>query len=163
MDETTHFIDYELEHMMPCLHEKTSGICKGISQIEDTFGGGCDQPDCEDEQCMISTPNWYGEEIAHFISADIMEIIFQSWEEAETFYLQFSKQVGFGIRKRDSQKNKVGNFRRMKWVCRKEGVRDQGRIEGSSSSKSEPRAETRVNCMAHFIVKLKKKTGMWVV
>lgn len=162
MDEATNYIEYEIEQMAPNLYEETDEGCERTSKREKIIQG-CDEADCEDEQCSMYTSKWYGQNTANFSTEDIKGMIFDSWQEAGTFYLQYSKQVGFGIRKRDSQKNKVGDFRRMKWVCRKEGVRDQERMAASSSSKRQPRPETRVNCEAHMTVKLKKTIGKWVV
>lgn len=47
------------------------------------------------------------------------------------------------------------------WVCSKEGERDKKYIERTNRIR-EPRAITRVNCRAAFMVNLDKKSKNWV-
>ncbi|CAN1801334.1 Protein FAR1-RELATED SEQUENCE 5 [Linum perenne] len=92
----------------------------------------------------------------------IMDMEFASWEAAEVFYNAYAKQVGFSIRRRDVRKSRGGELRMVKWVCAKEGFRDNkwlnllGRIR-------KPLPQTREGCQAMIRVNFNRTTGKWIV
>jgi hypothetical protein len=114
-----------------------------------------EQHDCKAEINLSS--DW-----AQLSDADILGMTFDTWEEAGAFYLEYSKQVGFGIRKRDAQYSKEGERRMQKWVCSKEGKRSECWFH-LTNRKRNPKPETRENCLAHFRVNRQCATGKWIV
>ncbi|CAL1359326.1 unnamed protein product [Linum trigynum] len=92
---------------------------------------------------------------------DLKEVTFDSVDEAENFYNNYSKYMGFGVRKRDRKVNKYGKWTSRKWVCCK-GVRTEENVN-RENRKREAKAVTRFRCLASFKVKFDKKDGKYKV
>ncbi|CAN1239293.1 Protein FAR1-RELATED SEQUENCE 5 [Linum grandiflorum] len=91
-----------------------------------------------------------------------MRMAFESWEDAGVFYNAYAKQVGFGIRIRDVQKSRDCKIRMVKWVCAKQGYRDN-KWFSLRNRKRKPRPITRQGCRAMIQVNLDGCTGKWIV
>ncbi|XP_065877465.1 protein FAR1-RELATED SEQUENCE 5-like [Euphorbia lathyris] len=94
---------------------------------------------------------------------EVTKKIFDSLEAAQSFFRQYSKQMGFSFRVRDSQLNKNGLPRMKKWVCEKEGTKRTVNNNEPQSRKRRKRSEIRQECPASFHVKLDKEINKWVV
>ncbi|KAK1279828.1 Protein FAR1-RELATED SEQUENCE 12 [Acorus gramineus] len=73
---------------------------------------------------------------------------FDSAEEANNFYTQYNKQVGFRIQK-NSTKTVNAIIQKRQYVCSREGFRKNDRLEKSVRVQ---RAETRCGCHAKFTI-----------
>ncbi|KAK2634862.1 hypothetical protein Ddye_029654 [Dipteronia dyeriana] len=76
---------------------------------------------------------------------DVIEKQFGSVEDAESFYSNYSKAVGFSTRKDEMRRDSQGVITRRRWVCSKQGYRAQKYIQ-RIENKREPIAETRERC-----------------
>ncbi|XP_065874995.1 protein FAR1-RELATED SEQUENCE 5-like isoform X1 [Euphorbia lathyris] len=94
---------------------------------------------------------------------EITKKVFDSLDAAESFYRDYSKQIGFSFRVRDSQINKSGQLRMKKWVCEKEGTKKTIDPNESQQNKRRKHRLVRQECTASFHVKLDTKTDKWVV
>ncbi|WCJ38522.1 FAR1-related sequence 9 [Euphorbia peplus] len=94
---------------------------------------------------------------------EITKMTFDSLEAAEFFYREYSKQMGFSFRVRDSQVNKKDQPRMKKWVCEKEGTKKTIDLNEPQQNRRRNHGEIRQNCPASFHVKLDRKTKQWVV
>ncbi|KAK4267293.1 hypothetical protein QN277_024091 [Acacia crassicarpa] len=75
---------------------------------------------------------------------------FGSLEEAWMFWNDYARRTGFGARKHSSTKSKkTGEIITYRYVCCKEGLKDEGKGERQSSRQ---RGETRTNCKALMVV-----------
>lgn len=94
---------------------------------------------------------------------DVKNMTFDTVDEAETFYNLYAKCLGFGIRKEDLKIDKVTGFISMrKWVCAKEGYRRNKWLKGENKGR-EPRALTRVGCLATLRVRFDRKQKKFIV
>ena len=93
---------------------------------------------------------------------EIMNMIFESVEKAESFYHLYSRCVGFGYRRADRKVDKAGVTRYRKWVCHREGSRDKKWLELADRVR-EHRAITRVECRACFRIKYDPSSGKYLV
>ncbi|GAU38767.1 hypothetical protein TSUD_64980 [Trifolium subterraneum] len=72
---------------------------------------------------------------------------FDNIDVAYQFWLAYSVHAGFGVRKRFTNKNKVGAISSYRFVCSKEGKKE---IKKSNALASFRRAETRTDCKARI-------------
>ncbi|KAL3840675.1 hypothetical protein ACJIZ3_025266 [Penstemon smallii] len=89
----------------------------------------------------------------------IRQLIFNSVDEAELFYMGYAKEEGFNVRKRSTQMK--GEFVRNKvWVCNRAGFRKEDE-EGYKIREAKP--VTRCGCKASFRVKRDWSSGKYYV
>jgi len=75
-----------------------------------------------------------------------LEMKFDSEAAAYEFYNDYSKRIGFGIRREYGNKTRVdGVLTSRRLTCFKEGVRG---VDKRRQQKGEPRAEIRTGCLA---------------
>ncbi|XP_060958292.1 protein FAR1-RELATED SEQUENCE 5-like [Cannabis sativa] len=91
---------------------------------------------------------------------------FLSIEQAESFYMIYSKIIGFGVRKkikRELYSKEIEGLivTNRSWVCSNEGYREKKYINMENRS-SKARDLTRTGCRAEFRINLNRETGMWV-
>ena len=93
---------------------------------------------------------------------EVMQMTFTTHEAAGEFYNNYTKYLGFSVRKDDLKcnKNKIPVSRR--WVCSREGYRSPKHLDHSDRIR-EPRGLTRVGCNASFRVKFDNGSEQWVV
>ncbi|XP_071709246.1 protein FAR1-RELATED SEQUENCE 5-like [Rutidosis leptorrhynchoides] len=92
------------------------------------------------------------------IDLPIMGMIFDTPEDAYTFYNRYAFVHGFGIRKRSTFRNKTTNEPyRKRYVCNKEGFKDT-----SNRIVTKCRRESRTGCTAMIQIS-KNKYGKWFV
>ena len=83
---------------------------------------------------------------------DVMELTFESVEEAHQFYKAYSMEMGFDIRFHNKREDcKTGKVRMRRWVCSSQGTRDIKHIQKTDRIR-EPKPITRFNCKAAFRV-----------
>ncbi|XP_052114197.1 protein FAR1-RELATED SEQUENCE 11-like [Arachis duranensis] len=76
------------------------------------------------------------------------------------FYLKYSKSKGFSARKSKTFKNSIGEVYKQKFVCHRQGFREE-KYYTMKKRKKEPRLETRTGCEARMDVKFVPETGRW--
>ena len=86
---------------------------------------------------------------------------FRNSDEAWAFWLTYSGQKGFEVRKRYTNRRPTdGSVTSCKFVCANEGHRSQDKRDHLTKC---PRAETRTNCQVHMNLKMdRKKMGLKV-
>ncbi|KAH9745342.1 protein FAR1-RELATED SEQUENCE [Citrus sinensis] len=105
-------------------------------------------PSVDDSSCSIF---FNGKHLQQLTSEDVIGSQFETLIDAENFYSNYSKVMGFSIRKNDIRYDNDGQTNVRLWVFeRKDRIR-------------EPRTVTRVKCPVAFRVKMNKKVGTWVV
>ncbi|XP_028113427.1 protein FAR1-RELATED SEQUENCE 5-like [Camellia sinensis] len=82
---------------------------------------------------------------------DVLEMQFNSEEDANDFYNQYAKVVGFSIRK-DTRTMQATKVLSRKWVCSRQGQRAKQHL-ARIDRKRAARALTRVGCDAHFRIR----------
>ncbi|KAI4323856.1 hypothetical protein L6164_023431 [Bauhinia variegata] len=87
---------------------------------------------------------------------------FNSEHEAYLFYLDYSKCVGFGVRRDDSGREKNGTYIWQRYVCVCEGKARKKQTE-CIEPKRRPRANKRTGSLAYLKVKLNIETSKWYV
>lgn len=92
--------------------------------------------------------------------------MFNTKETAKAFYNEYARRMGFGVRTRDSKRNKSRDnmTTRLKLVCDREGYHVP-RVKEQIPGKVVIRRNTstqKCGCMAKFIVVV-RKDGIWVV
>nr|XP_029154534.1 putative protein FAR1-RELATED SEQUENCE 10 [Arachis hypogaea] len=85
---------------------------------------------------------------------------FSTLQLAFDFYLKYSKSKGFSARKSKTFKNSIGEIYKQKFVCHRQGFREE-KYYTMEKRKKEPRLETRTGCEARMDVKFVPKTGRW--
>ncbi|RYR59290.1 hypothetical protein Ahy_A05g025152 [Arachis hypogaea] len=83
---------------------------------------------------------------------------FSTLQLAFDFYLKYSKSKGFSARKSKTFKNSIGEIYKQKFVCHRQGFREE-KYYTMEKRKKEPRLETRTGCEARMDVKFVPKTG----
>ncbi|XP_027071742.2 protein FAR1-RELATED SEQUENCE 5-like [Coffea arabica] len=102
-------------------------------------------------------------EVVHNMSHyDVMTMQFETVKNAECFYLNYGKAIGFGIRRGYKKKHPDGYVRYRAWLCNREGKRDDKHIERQDRQR-EPKAMTRVNCKACLKIRYDLKIKKYVV
>ncbi|XP_028117741.1 protein FAR1-RELATED SEQUENCE 5-like [Camellia sinensis] len=94
---------------------------------------------------------------------DMLQMKFNSEDDAYTFYNAYAKVIGFRVRrsrKRITGDNKFVESR--KWICSREGVREKKYLQRVERVRT-PRAETRLFCSATFRVRYDKTVRKYVV
>ncbi|KAK2658176.1 hypothetical protein Ddye_004709 [Dipteronia dyeriana] len=105
------------------------------------------------------------DEPGQFLSLQPTEVIgkeFGSVADAESFYNNYSKAVGFSTRKDEMRCDRQGVITRRRWVCSKQGYQAQKYIQ-RIEKKWEPTAETREGCCAALKVQYHRNNKVWVV
>lgn len=92
---------------------------------------------------------------------------FESEQDAQTFYKEYAKHVGFRARVSSYYRSKRDNSIISRLiVCSKEGFRakkdESGKDESGEEKLQRPRAITRIGCKAMIMVK-KRDSGKWIV
>ncbi|XP_057733924.1 uncharacterized protein LOC130949124 [Arachis stenosperma] len=72
---------------------------------------------------------------------------FSTLQLAFDFYLKYSKSKGFSARKSKTFKNSIGEIYKQKFVCYRQGFREE-KYYTMEKRKKEPRLETRTGCEA---------------
>lgn len=85
-------------------------------------------------------------------------MIFDSFDDAWKFWVDYGGRVGFGVRVQYVHKNKDGLATSCRFVCCKEGLRKPDKRDYKTIK---PRAETRTNCKAR--IGFKNMGGVWTV
>ncbi|KAK0607928.1 hypothetical protein LWI29_022823 [Acer saccharum] len=93
--------------------------------------------------------------------SDVIGKEFASVQDAEAFYKNYSLFVGFSIRKDEMRRDRHGMITIRKWVCSKQGYKDQKYID-KIDNKREPRGQTREGCHATMKIKIDRRSMMWV-
>ena len=90
-----------------------------------------------------------------------LEMKFDSEAAAYEFYNEYSKRIGFGIRREYGNKSRVdGVLTSRRFTCFKEGVRA---VDKRRQPKGEPRAEIRTGCLARMVISLDRKIEKYKV
>ncbi|RYR14697.1 hypothetical protein Ahy_B04g071364 [Arachis hypogaea] len=76
------------------------------------------------------------------------------------FYLKYSKSKGFSARKSQTFKNSIGEIYKPKFVCHRQGFREENYYT-IEKRKKEPRLEIRTGCEARMDIKFVLETGRW--
>ncbi|KAH9646936.1 protein FAR1-RELATED SEQUENCE [Citrus sinensis] len=93
--------------------------------------------------------------------SDVIGRVFSSIEEAETFYFDYAKSIGFSVRKNIMRTNVQGQVTVRRWVCSKEGKRSKKYLEIPDRKKT-ARPLTRELCRAAFRIRFDHRKGVWV-
>uniref|UniRef100_A0A7N2L8C4 FAR1 domain-containing protein n=1 Tax=Quercus lobata TaxID=97700 RepID=A0A7N2L8C4_QUELO len=81
--------------------------------------------------------------------------------EAAMFWKNYGKQMGFSVRKHYTNKSKIdGEITSRRFLCSKEGTRKPDKRDHLTS---QPRQETRTNCLVRLGVSLVRETGKYKV
>ena len=99
---------------------------------------------------------------------DVVGMVFDSVNEAEKFYKDYARKMGFGVRSNSTvlDHNSGGKLIVKEFCCEKEGYRRNKRnVEESQNKKKKrrPKPETRTGYAANFRVKLDEESNKWVV
>jgi zinc finger SWIM domain-containing protein 3 len=90
-----------------------------------------------------------------------LEMEFESEVAAYDFYNEYSKKMGFSIRREYGNKSKVdGILTSRRFTCFKEGNRG---VDKRDYLTKEPRAETRTGCQARMGISFDRKIGKYKV
>nr|GFA00797.1 hypothetical protein [Tanacetum cinerariifolium] len=96
------------------------------------------------------------------IDGNIIGKVFDTPDDAYTFYNQYAFTHGFGIRKHWDYKNKMTNEVYRKWyVCNKEGFKTV-KDDGTSADTKKRRRDLRTGCEARLRITI-TKDGRWCV
>ncbi|XP_045821955.1 protein FAR1-RELATED SEQUENCE 5-like [Trifolium pratense] len=86
---------------------------------------------------------------------------FESEVATYDFYNEYSKKMGFRIRREYGNKSKIdGVLTSRRFTCFKEGNRG---VDKRDYLTKEPRAETRTGCQARMVISLDRKIGKYKV
>ncbi|KAK9215764.1 hypothetical protein WN944_007770 [Citrus x changshan-huyou] len=94
-------------------------------------------------------------------SMDIVGKEFVSEAEAESFFIEYARVMGFGVRRHNKRWNTKGMLIGRIWVCSKQGFRQKKFLE-REDRKREARPITRTGCGVEFRVAIKDDTSRWV-
>ncbi|KAH9648477.1 hypothetical protein KPL70_025597 [Citrus sinensis] len=95
-------------------------------------------------------------------ASDVLSSHFDSVEDAELWYNNYARMLGFGVRKDDMRRGKKsGRITIRRWVCHFEGVRDERQSQDCSRVR-EPRPITRTGCRASFRVNYDESVGKYI-
>ncbi|KAL9415047.1 hypothetical protein AB3S75_043342 [Citrus x aurantiifolia] len=93
--------------------------------------------------------------------SDVIGRVFASIEEAETFYFDYAKSIGFSVRKNIMRTNVQGQVTIRRWVCSKEGKRSKKYLQLRDRKKT-AKPLTRELCRAAFRIRFDHRKGVWV-
>ncbi|XP_058217556.1 protein FAR-RED IMPAIRED RESPONSE 1-like [Rhododendron vialii] len=82
-------------------------------------------------------------------------MIFDTSEEAYSYYSRFAKEKGFAVAKRTSRKGKDGKLKDVTIACNR-----AGKARVTTSNPVKPRPQSKINCPAHVTVVL-HPNGKW--
>ena len=86
---------------------------------------------------------------------------FDTLEAAWMFWKNYGKQMEFSVRKHYANKSKIdGEITSRRFLCSKEGTRKPDKRDHLTS---QPRQETRTNCLVRLGVSLVRETGKYKV
>lgn len=86
-----------------------------------------------------------------------MDMEFRNSDRAWAFWLSYSGQKGFEVRKRyTNRRSSDGMVTSCKFVCANEGLRSEDKRDYLTKF---PRAEARTNCEVHMNVKMDRTKG----
>ncbi|GAY65325.1 hypothetical protein CUMW_240240 [Citrus unshiu] len=94
---------------------------------------------------------------------DNMEFVgkeFATEDEADHFYHEYAKFVGFGVRRNTKRYDKQGMLTGRQWVCSKQGFRPQKYLRLANRSR-EARPLTRTGCRVEFRISLNERKTAW--
>ncbi|KAH9668083.1 protein FAR1-RELATED SEQUENCE 5 [Citrus sinensis] len=94
-------------------------------------------------------------------SMDIVGKEFVSEAEAESFFIEYARVMGFGVRRHNKRWNTKGTLIGRIWVCSRQGFRQKKFLE-REDQKREARPITRTGCGVEFRVAIKDDTSLWV-
>ena len=94
--------------------------------------------------------------------AEVMTKKFKSVEEAENWYNNYAKVMGFSIRKNAKKLDGDGNVQSRRWFCSREGARLQKWLD-MGNRKHEPKSISRCECKATFRIRLIKQNSRYEV
>ncbi|KAK9232794.1 hypothetical protein WN943_023042 [Citrus x changshan-huyou] len=94
-------------------------------------------------------------------SMDIVGKEFVSEAEAESFFIEYARVMGFGVRRHNKRWNTKGTLIGRIWVCSRQGFRQKKFLE-REDRKREARPITRTGCGVEFRVAIKDDTSRWV-
>ncbi|XP_027172026.1 protein FAR1-RELATED SEQUENCE 5-like [Coffea eugenioides] len=92
----------------------------------------------------------------------VMNMTFDSVEDAELFYFVYARAMGFGIRRSDRKYYDDGKTRYRKWLCCREGEREE-RWKTMENRMREAKVVTRVKCKACFRIKYDLPSSKFIV
>ncbi|KAH9658300.1 protein FAR1-RELATED SEQUENCE [Citrus sinensis] len=87
---------------------------------------------------------------------------FDSVEDADAWYINYSRLVGFSVRKNKLRRSKSGRITIRRWVCNLKGYRAE-RYLANDNIVREPRPITRTGCKASFRVNYDNSSGKYTV
>ena len=87
---------------------------------------------------------------------------FDSVEDADAWYMNYSRLVGFSVRKNELRRSKSGQTTIRRWVCNLEGYRAEKYLANDNRVR-EPRPITRTGCKASFRVNYDNSNGKYTV
>ncbi|KAH9801186.1 protein FAR1-RELATED SEQUENCE [Citrus sinensis] len=87
---------------------------------------------------------------------------FDSVEDADAWYMNYSRLVGFSVRKNELRRSKSGQTTIRRWVCNLEGYRAEKYLANDNRVR-EPRPITRTGCKASFRVNYDNSSGKFTV
>ncbi|KAH9698471.1 protein FAR1-RELATED SEQUENCE 5 [Citrus sinensis] len=94
-------------------------------------------------------------------SMDIVGKEFVSEAEAKSFFIEYARVMGFGVRRHNKRRNTKGKLIGRIWVCSRQGFRQKKFVE-RENRKREARPITRTGCGVEFRVAIKDDTSRWV-
>ncbi|XP_015384802.1 protein FAR1-RELATED SEQUENCE 5-like [Citrus sinensis] len=95
-------------------------------------------------------------------ASDVLDRHFNSVEDAQLWYNNYARMIGFGVRKDNMRRGKKsGRITIRRWVCHFEGVRDERQSQNCSRVR-EPRLITRTGCRASFRVNYDESVGKYI-
>ncbi|KAH9698523.1 protein FAR1-RELATED SEQUENCE [Citrus sinensis] len=95
-------------------------------------------------------------------ASDVLGSHFDSVEDAQLWYKNYARMIGFGVRKDDMRRGKKsGRITIQCWVCHFEGVRDERQSQNCSRVR-EPRPITQTGCRASFRVNYDESVGKYI-
>ncbi|XP_024042049.1 protein FAR1-RELATED SEQUENCE 5-like [Citrus clementina] len=87
---------------------------------------------------------------------------FDSVEDADAWYMNYSRLVGFSVRKNELRRFKSGQTTIRRWVCNLEGYRAEKYLANDNRVR-EPRPIMRTGCKASFLVNYDNSNGKYTV
>ena len=87
---------------------------------------------------------------------------FDSVEDADAWYMNYLRLVGFSVRKNELRRSKSGRTTIHRWVCNLEGYK-AGKYLANDNRVREPRPITCKSCKASFRVNYDNSSGKYTV
>lgn len=136
--------------------------------------GNDDADDCDNDDIGNMDCNMYNDHSADVIpvtteldysklsSDEILGREFLTLEDADSFYCEYTRKVGFSVRKNSFKRYTNGVPRLRILVCQTEGRRNVEWLN-LPGRKRKPRSDFRVNCPARFQVNFDRTKNKWAV